>query len=416
MFVTTCNLTIAAISYAFDTAEDDITIQKAIIGLHYCTLIAKKFKMNNIIDNVINSLSLLSGLQNETPDGYDPLAKPKTLDKWSVEFGINCKGQVASLLMFDIAADYGDSIHVGWKNIMECINNLFLHSLLPENLTEYEDLVRGKSQIPHLVVSKPIKKSDSIRRDTGFISTLFQFALAQPNDDNYQPTQEELAAQHFTSECIKSSRISDIFNNIKSMGKESLIELCNAMIQYSFKPIKRKPSLKNIDKHLQSLNKTSSNPSIDSESLTHKYFTEHISNLNNNKQASLNGSVKNPQNIKGKDNKIDFSSAALFFLYWITKITIENAERVDDLWSIAFDHCIEIIKNASYCPSYLIEHTVVSMMKLNKKLIELDIKPELVALSFESLKSIPTNIMNEINDPVMAGINVLIKETTKYIK
>jgi len=416
MFVTTCNLTIAAISYAFDTAEDDITIQKAIIGLHYCTLIAKKFKMNNIIDNIINSLSLLSGLQNETPEGYDPLAKPKTLDKWSVEFGINCKGQVASLLMFDIAADYGDSIHVGWKSIMECINNLFLHSLLPEKLTEYEDLVRGKSQIPHLVVQKPIKKSDSIRRDTGFISTLFQFALAQPNDDNYQPTQEELAAQHFTSECIKSSRIFDIFNNIKSMGKESLIGLCNAMIQYSFKPIRRKPSIKNIDKHLQSLNKESSNPSIDNESLTHRYFTEHINNLNNNKQTSLNGSVKNLQNVKGKDSKIDFSSAALFFLYWITKITIENAERVDDLWNIAYDHCIEIIKNATYCPSYLIEHTVVSLMKLNKKLIELGIKPEVVTSSFESLKSIPTNIMNEINDPLMAGVNILIKETPQYIK
>ncbi|OUM69181.1 hypothetical protein PIROE2DRAFT_2875 [Piromyces sp. E2] len=418
MFVTTCKLTIAAISYAFDTAEDDITIQKAIIGLHYCTLIAKKFKMNNIIDNVINSLSLLSGLQNETPESYDPIAKPKTLDKWSVEFGSNTKDQVASLLMFDITADYGNNIHGGWKNIMQCVNNLFLHSLLPESVTEYEDVMRGKSQIPHLVTSKPVKKSDSIRRDTGFISTLFQFALAQQNEDNYQPTQEELAAQHFTSECIKSSRISDVFNNIKSLDKESLIELCNAMIQYSFKPIKKTPSLKNINKQLQNMEKTvsSSNSSINNESLTHQYFTEHINSISSSKQSSPNNSVKNLQNPKGGDNKIEFSSAALFFLYWLTKITVENAERVNELWNITFNHCTEILKNAVYCPSNLIEHTVTSMMKVCKKLIELGIKPELVISAFESLKLIPNNIMNEINDPLMAGIDLLVKEAPQYMK
>ncbi|ORY75549.1 Sec7-domain-containing protein, partial [Neocallimastix californiae] len=375
MFITTCNLTIAAITYAFDTAEDDITIQKAIVGLHYSTLIAKKFKMNNIIDNIVNSLALLSGLQNETPESYDPLAKPKTLDKWSVEFGINCKGQVASLLMFDIAADYGDNIHAGWKSIMECVNNLFLHSLLPESITEYDDLVRGKSQIPHLIARKPAKKSDSIRRDTGFISTLFQFALAQQNDDNYQPTQEELAAQHFTSECIKSSRINDIFNNVKLMNKESLIELCNAMIQYSFKPTKRTPSLKNINKHIQNMTRTPSS-----------------------------------------NNKIEFSSAAIFFLYWLTEIAVNNAEKVEELWNITFDHCNEMIKNAIYCPTNIIEHTVVSLMKLCKKLIELNIKPELVTSTFESLKLIPPNTINEINDPLMAGINIVVKSAPQYIK
>eukprot|EP00833_Pecoramyces_ruminatium_P016301 jgi/Orpsp1_1/1190333/evm.model.d7180000078324.1 len=373
--------------------------------------------MNNIIDTIVNSLALLSGLQNETPESYDPLAKPKTLDKWSVEFGINCKGQVASLLMFDIAADYGDNIHTGWKSIMECVNNLFLHSLLPESITEYNDLVRGKSQIPHLIASKPVKKSDSIRRDTGFISTLFQFALAQQNDDNYQPTQEELAAQHFTSECIKSSRITDIFNNIKSMEKESLIELCNAMIQYSFKPIKRIPSIKNINKHVQQMTRTSSSSSsINNESLTHLYFNEHIGSMNNSKQSSPNNSNKNLTNIKDKDNKVEFSSAALFFLYWLTNITIDNAEKVDELWNITFDHCNEILKNATFCPLNLIEHTVVSLIKLSKKLIEFNIKPEFITSTFELLKSIPTNIMNEINDPLMAEINVLIKDSPEYIK
>ncbi|ORX61066.1 Sec7-domain-containing protein [Piromyces finnis] len=418
MFVATCNLTIAAISYAFDTAEDDITIQKAIIGLHYCTLIAKKFKMNNIIDNVINSLSLLSGLQNETPENYDPLAKPKTLDKWSVEFGSNTKGQVASLLMFDIIADYGNNIIGGWKNIMQCINNLFLHSLLPESLTEYEDVIRGKSQIPHLITAKPVKKSDSIRRDAGFISTLFQFALAQQNEDNYQPTQEELAAQHFTSECIKSSRISDIFNNIKTMSKESLIELCNAMIQYSFKSIKRTTSLKNINKQVQNMEKndSSTNSLTSNESLTHQYFVEQINSINNSKQSLPNSSTKNLQSPRNGNNKIEFSTAALFFLNWLTKITIENADRVEELWTIAFDHCIEILKNASYCPSYLIEHTVFSLMKLCRKLIELNIKPELVISTFESLKLIPTNIMNDISDPLMADVDILVKEAPQYIK
>jgi len=415
MFITTCNLTIAAITYAFDTAEDDITIQKAIVGLHYSTLIAKKFKMNNIIDNIVNSLALLSGLQNETPESYDPLAKPKTLDKWSVEFGINCKGQVASLLMFDIAADYGDNIHAGWKSIMECVNNLFLHSLLPESITEYDDLVRGKSQIPHLIARKPAKKSDSIRRDTGFISTLFQFALAQQNDDNYQPTQEELAAQHFTSECIKSSRINDIFNNVKLMNKESLIELCNAMIQYSFKPTKRTPSLKNINKHIQNMTRTpSSSSTISNESLTHLYISEQIGNINDSKQNSPNTSNKNLSN--SKDNKIEFSSAAIFFLYWLTEIAVNNAEKVEELWNITFDHCNEMIKNAIYCPTNIIEHTVVSLMKLCKKLIELNIKPELVTSTFESLKLIPPNTINEINDPLMAGINIVVKSAPQYIK
>jgi len=298
---------------------------------------------------------------------------------------------------------------------MECIDNLFLHSLLPESISVYNDLIHGKSQIPHLVERKPAKKSDSIRKDTGFISTLFQFALAQQNDDNYQPTQEELAAQHFTSECIKSSRIVDIFNNIKLMNKESIIELCNAMIQYSFKPIKRTPSLKNLNKHVRNMTRSSSSSSsINDESLTHLFFNDHFNNINNNKQSLSNNSDNNNSNSKNK--KVEFSSSCLFFLYWLTEITINNAESFKELWNITFDHCNEIIKNAIYCPSILIEHTVSSLMKLCKKLINLNIRPELVTSTFELLKSIPANIINEINDSLMAVINIVVIEEPQYIK
>lgn len=58
---------------------------------------------------------------------------PKTL---SLSFGANFKAHVATKAMFRLAHHHGDILREGWKNILDCVLQLYKASLLPKELVE----------------------------------------------------------------------------------------------------------------------------------------------------------------------------------------------------------------------------------------------------------------------------------------
>lgn len=52
----------------------------------------------------------------------------------AIYFGQNMKAQLAAKTMFALAHRHGDILREGWKNILDCMLQLFRAKLLPEIL------------------------------------------------------------------------------------------------------------------------------------------------------------------------------------------------------------------------------------------------------------------------------------------
>lgn len=58
-----------------------------------------------------------------------------------MQFGQNRKARLAATVVFNIAHVHGDILRDGWKNILECIVQLYRANLLPSVLVEVEDFL-----------------------------------------------------------------------------------------------------------------------------------------------------------------------------------------------------------------------------------------------------------------------------------
>ena len=111
--------TLAALSYTFDNAEDDLTLQKAVVGFQYYGLLAAHYGLYDILDNIVISLFKSSNLNRE--GNWEALQSRsddwKKIDSWAMEFGRNPRGQIAALLMFRLVHDCANALRKGWHGV-----------------------------------------------------------------------------------------------------------------------------------------------------------------------------------------------------------------------------------------------------------------------------------------------------------
>lgn len=58
-----------------------------------------------------------------------------------VMFGSNSKAQLAARTVFGLAHRHGDILREGWKNILDCMLQLYRAKLLPKGLIEVSKLL-----------------------------------------------------------------------------------------------------------------------------------------------------------------------------------------------------------------------------------------------------------------------------------
>ncbi|KAF5344049.1 hypothetical protein D9757_013881 [Collybiopsis confluens] len=136
MFKSVWKPVISAIAYAFISFDDDYIIQRA-IGFRQCATLARHFHLPDIFDFVVVSLSqattlLPESLQIRVPNypTVEVEGQSVTVSNLSVKFGINFKGQLAAVVLFNIVNVNGNALREGWTQIFEMFQNLFTHSLL----------------------------------------------------------------------------------------------------------------------------------------------------------------------------------------------------------------------------------------------------------------------------------------------
>ena len=115
---------ISAIAYAFITFEDDYIIQRAIAGFRQCATLAGHFRLPDVFDFVVVSLSQATSLLSDTLPSQVPNypiidieGQSITVSRLSVEFGTNFRGQLAAVVLFNIVNGNGNALREGWTQV-----------------------------------------------------------------------------------------------------------------------------------------------------------------------------------------------------------------------------------------------------------------------------------------------------------
>ncbi|RUS35496.1 hypothetical protein BC938DRAFT_482565 [Jimgerdemannia flammicorona] len=363
--------TIAAISYAFNTAQDDATLQKAITGFHQCALLSAHYSLYDVFDSIVITLSRMTGLldvrgSNET--ALDPIVdvagQKFMVSELAVQFGRNYKGQLAAVVVFAVASEHGNVLREGWKNILTMIKNLFINSLLPSSMLQVEDFLAGTTSIPLKPKTAPQPKPQN-RRDGSLLSALSSYLLSPySNDDTYRadPTEEEVESTMCAVDCVVACRLEELFGDIRFLEEEPLLHLMKAI------------------RHI-------GNPAPPAAESSET-------------QSSISPKTTGP---------IPYDPAAVFFLELMISITIQNRDRIQILCPIVFEYVEHVLKQANNQSVLLIERAVVGLLRL---CIRLAHKEEMVSEVFQCLElllALPPQAMNSVSEQMMAGVLNLIK-------
>lgn len=82
--------------------------------------------MSDVFDNITISLCKFTTL----------LSHPDSNEQLPIYFGMNSKAQLACKTVFQLTHNHGDILRDGWKNILDCIIQLYRSKLLSRSLLE----------------------------------------------------------------------------------------------------------------------------------------------------------------------------------------------------------------------------------------------------------------------------------------
>ncbi|KAI9341953.1 hypothetical protein BDR26DRAFT_859844 [Obelidium mucronatum] len=409
--------TIAAISYAFDSSEDSLTLQKAIVGLHRCASIASLYQITDVLDSIVISLSKTTGLlkdhgklpaERKLDDSLgvsSPNNRPDPVraDPWAVDFGRNYKSQVACVLMFNLASEYGNSLRLGWKNIVDILGNLFLHSLLPSNMLTADNFIRRGAQIPRLLV----KEKEAPQKEPvggGLFFSLAQLLNLGGGDDvaDLPPTAEELDAEQSTISCITCCRIEELFLETRFLEESSLQHLLAIITQacYVLPKLTHRPSQSGLFQN--GGNETNAEVAAKSP-----------------ENAKLLNPAESPSTpvVAAGANKPAYSLSVAFYVELIVNITFHNRDRLKVVWPVAFELISKIlsgdVSGLEHPP--LLERAVVGLLRLLIRMVHKDDMLPQVFQSLDMLTSLPVEVLNIVAEQLMAGLLQVIKTDPSLI-
>lgn len=208
--------TVAALSYVYDNGLEKSVVQKAIVGFRKCALISAHYSLSDVFDNLVISLCKFTTL----------LIPPETGESLPVSFGRNLKAQQSARTLFALAHRHGDILREGWKNIMDCLLQMFKAKMLPKALVEGEDFVEASGRISLLPEELP-----STRQETSIFSWWY-LMNAEPASNRGQTT-EDKEAQKQAQNCIRDCHPDLLISESKFLRPESLNELMKVLIYNS---------------------------------------------------------------------------------------------------------------------------------------------------------------------------------------
>lgn len=332
-----------ALRFIFDRSNDPIVYKKSISGFLKCALISAHYGMSNDFDNLIISLCEFSTLLKTT----------ETVDSLPISFGANPKAQLVTHTVFGLAQRHGDILRHGWKNVLECLLQLYRCKLLPKALTEAEDFLEANGKISLMREEAPSQKTE-----TGLLSSLYSYiALSSESASQRMVSQEEQEYIQQSKRCIRDCHLEHLITESKFLRVDSLQEMVKAIIQASHGP----------DGH----------PSL--------------------------GTSQN-------------ESKAIFFLELLIKVIIQNRDRVASVWGNVCDYIYSLLMGAAACEHpFLMERCVVGLLRLAIRLMRREEMSPLILQSLRMLLLLKWVPLSRVSRNLAYGIHELLKTSAANI-
>jgi len=265
--------TVAALSFVFDKSLEETIIHKAVSGFRKCAMISAHYGMSDVFDNLVISLCKFTTL----------LSAVESPESIPASFGSNFKAQLAAKNVFALAHRHGDILREGWKNILDCMLQLYRAKLLPKSMVEVEDFVETGGKISILR-----EESTTTRSDTGVLNSLVSYFSLSESAAAKGPTLEEVEAGKVAMGCVKECQLDLLVTDSKFLREDSLQELLKALVSI-------------------------------------RHGTED--------QGSLNCQYD--------------EDGCIFFLELLVRVVLQNRDRVSPVWHSVRDHLYTIVVNCS---------------------------------------------------------------------
>jgi len=217
LFSITWGPSVAALSYIFDKSSDAEILRRSLDGFSKCAMVAAHYAMSDVLDNLVTTLTKFTTLlsTNETPENL------------KIMYGANHKALLATRAVFSLTHKYGDILREGWRNLVQCLLQMFRCQLLPKSLMEAEDYIESSGRVSLYREDIPREKAD-----TGLINSLVSFIVMSSEAPRSLSTEEEDAvetARQTVAECSPEHLLAES----KFLLTESLQELMKFLVQGS---------------------------------------------------------------------------------------------------------------------------------------------------------------------------------------
>ncbi|KIM57067.1 hypothetical protein SCLCIDRAFT_1219736 [Scleroderma citrinum Foug A] len=368
---------ISAIAHAFITFDDEYIIQRAISGFRQCATLAGRFKLPDVFDFIVVSLSQATGLLTDNLPAHVPNypvvdveGQSVTVSSLSVRFGTNFKGQLASVVLFNIVNGNGNALREGWTQIFEMFQNMFMHTLLPTRMLQMEDFLGGVAMIP-LRGSRPSRQAQ--RNDGGLLSTLSSYLMTPygSSSENLVPeaTDSEVESALCTIDCIKSCRLDEFYAQIMQLDAEALVAAVRAL-----------------------------------EALAHERTISKLKQEMDDISGPYGPSLANED-----PYVLPYDPAAVFLLEIMASIARQTPSHIEDLWPVIFEHLSALLSAAIHYSVLLIERAVVALLRLCLILAQKDALRDQVYLSLDLIANLPSPVANSVAEHVTAGVSLILQ-------
>ncbi|KAJ4501838.1 hypothetical protein C8R41DRAFT_873085 [Lentinula lateritia] len=382
MFKSVWKPVISAIAYAFISFDDDYIIQRSIAGFRQCATLAKHFRLPDVFDFVVVSLSQATSLLPDTLQTSIPNyptveveGQKITVSNLSVKFGINFKGQLAAVVLFNIVNGNGNALREGWTQIFEMFQNLFVHSLLPAQMLQMEDFLGGSSMIP-LRGASP--QRTAARNDGGLLSTLSSYLMTPygASSDSLVPdaTESDIEKTLCTIDCITSCRLDELYSQILQLETDALVAAVRAL-----------------------------------EALAHERTV-----------AKLKQESEDPM-YPAQDNAympMPYDPASVYLLETMVSISCQVPQHIEDLWPILFEHLSALLQHdsASHYSILLIERAVVGLLRLCLLLAQKPSLRDQIYVSLDLLSGLPSDVAASVAEQIVVGVISLVQKYREIIR
>ncbi|XP_014241483.1 Golgi-specific brefeldin A-resistance guanine nucleotide exchange factor 1 [Cimex lectularius] len=336
--------TVTALSSLFDKATDPAIYQKAISGFRKCAMISAHYGMSNDFDNLIVSLCKFTTLHYKV-ESYEML---------TIMFGENQKARLAAKTVFNLAHRHGDIIRDSWRNILECILQLYKCKLLPKILVEAEDFIELSGKIS--LIREEIQLHP--KTETGIFSSLYSYMLLGSEQSIQKgPSPEDQEAIRMAQNCIRECNLEQLITESKFLRMDSLQYFVKALVTASYGP------------------------------------EGHV---------SLGSSYS--------------EDTAIFFLELLLKVVLQNKDRIGPMWSTVKEHIYTLLMGAAACDHhFLVERSVVGLLRLAIRLMVREEMSPMVLQSLRMLLLLKGTTLSRVARQVSYGMFELIKSSAANI-